>query len=118
MILYKLPLTAASTLSAKYSMLPPFNPAIEIRPSAVMYTCAFSARALVCGGVRPVKLEVLSALAAARGERGSPKHSDLTFNVSPFSRSLQIVSQRGIQLLPHADDPVGHAFDFRLPLGV
>lgn len=33
---YKLPRTALSTLSAKYSILPAFKPAIEIRPSAVI----------------------------------------------------------------------------------
>jgi len=55
-MLYSLPLTTASTLCAKYSMLLPFNPAIEIRPLEVMYTCALSARTLVCGAVKPVKL--------------------------------------------------------------
>lgn len=50
------PVTALCTLSAKYWIFPPFKPAIEIRPSAVMYTCAESARAFVWGAVKPVKL--------------------------------------------------------------
>lgn len=33
---YRFPLTAASTFCAKYSMLPLFSPAIEMRPSIVM----------------------------------------------------------------------------------
>jgi len=56
LLLHSLPFTAASTLVAKYSILLPFRPAIDIRPSIVMYTCAFSANALHCSGFNPVNL--------------------------------------------------------------
>lgn len=101
-------------------MLLPFNPAIEIRPSAVMYTCAFSARALVCGGVRPVKLfQFWSAKKLNTKRLGNlPEHADLALDVAPFARGVEVFLESGVKLFSHADDTVSHSLHFRLPLSV
>lgn len=101
-------------------MLFPFNPAIEMRPSAVMYTCAFSARALVWGGVRPVKLFQFWSAKKANTRRLDklPEHAYLALDVAPFARSVEVFLESGVKLFSHADDTVSHSFHLRLPLGV
>ena len=46
----------------------------------------------------------------------SREHSDLTLDVTPFARCLEIVSECSIKLFTHVDNPVRHGFDFSLPL--
>ena len=105
-------------------MLLPFNPAIEIRPFEVMYTCALSARTFVCGAVKPVKLchkNVLLSLKKVKLKKKGiflPEHANLTFDVFPFSGGIKLVLECEVKLLSHADDAVGHTLDFRLPLSV
>jgi hypothetical protein len=117
------PVTALCTLSAKYWILPLFKPAMEIRPSAVMYTCAFSARAFVCGPVRPVKLWTTSVCRFATwvervGAHNIPKHPDLGFDVSPLARCLEIIGEGVVKLLTHANNAVRHTLDFVLPVHI
>ena len=104
-------------------MLLPFKPAIEIRPLEVMYTCALSARTLVCGAVRPVKLCHKKCFVEFKKDKlkkkGSlPEHANLTFDVFPFSGGIKLVFECEVKLLSHADDTVSHALDFGLPLSV
>ena len=47
-----------------------------------------------------------------------PEHSDLGLDVAPLARSLEVVGEDVVDLLPHADNAVGHALDLRLPLSV
>lgn len=101
-------------------MLFPFNAAIEMRPSPVMYTCAFSARALVWGCVRPVKLfQFWSAKKSNTRRLGKlPEHSDLALDVAPFARGVEVFLESGVKLFSHADDAVSHSLHLRLPLSV
>ena len=48
-------------------------------------------------------------------QRNSPEHANLRLDVTPLSRSLEIVGELVVQSVAHADDPVGHALDFALP---
>jgi hypothetical protein len=103
-------------LSAKYSILLPFSPAIEIRPSIVRYTCAFSANALHCSAFNPVNLQrhinITFQLTVVVDSR---EHPNLTLDVAPLPGSFQVIRQQSIQPLPHTDNPLRHAFHLTLP---
>ena len=91
---------------------------METRPSDVMYICAFSASALVCGAVSPVKLFGFVSLPHAHSRRDPPEHANLALDVLPLARRLQLVRQKIVQPLPHIDDPVCHALQLLLPFSV
>lgn len=38
--------------------------------------------------------------------------------MTPFTRGLEVVSQKVVELLAHADDPISHTLDFASPLGI
>lgn len=46
----------------------------------------------------------------------APEHADLRLDVAPFSGSLVIVGELVIKTVTHANDSVGHALDFALPV--
>jgi len=84
-----------------------------------MYTCAFSARALVWGGVRPVKLFQFWLGEKLNNRLGSlPEHANLAFDVAPFPWGVEVFLESGVKLFSHADDTVSHSLHLRLPLGV
>ena len=46
------------------------------------------------------------------------KHSDLALDVAPLSRGVVSGSQKIVKPIAHADDPVGHEIDLRLPFRI
>lgn len=44
-----------------------------------------------------------------------PEHADLGFDVSPLSRSLELIGERIVKLLAHVDNTVCHSLNFLLP---
>ena len=49
-------------------------------------------------------------------DRYSPEHPDLVHNMVPIPGRLQLVRQQLVELLSHADNPLGHCLDVLLPL--
>lgn len=98
-----------------------FNPAIEILPFVVRYTCAFSVNALDCSGLIPVKLErenpikKLVIFDQPPWSR-SPEHANLIDDVVPVTRCLELLCQQPVQFLAHINDASGHCAHIPFPL--
>ena len=55
---------------------------------------------------------------AGEREWNVPKHADLTLDVAPFTRCLEVLGQDIVKVLPHSDDPVCHGLHLTLPLAI
>ena len=58
------------------------------------------------------------SLGLGGSQASETEHSDLALNVTPLSGSVVSRGQKVVESIAHADDPVGHELDFRLPLFV
>ena len=47
-----------------------------------------------------------------------PEHADLGFDVSPLAGSFEVIRERVVKFLAHADNTVCHAFNFLLPVHI
>jgi len=56
------------------------------------------------------------SLGLGGSQAGETEHSNLALNMSPLSRSVVSGGQKTVEPITHADDPVCHKLDLRLPL--
>ena len=56
------------------------------------------------------------SLGLSGSQTSETEHPDLALDVTPLSRSVVSRGQEVVQSSTHADDPIGHEFDLRLPL--
>ena len=56
------------------------------------------------------------SLGLGGSQASETEHSNLALNVTPLSGSVVSRGQKVVESIAHADDPVGHELDLRLPL--